>query len=381
MSWAKTPRILLVIPKFEKVTLRQVDYKILQRHASTLGAQVGLVTRVRRIRAEAEALGIPVFESTGQAQRESWPKSRQKRLPHKVPDKTLRERREQVQVREEAWRGNPITRVLAFTVGVLSVLGIVALFIPRAQVTLSPVVKTQSISLSVNANQSFDDVFVTGNIPAHEKRIVIDGSKTITATGGSNTNSVKASDADRKRAKELLMKSLEDSARQKFLDELDSDDMFFESTMEMTQILSEKYDPPPGTSGVKLTLTMQVEFTAQYASASDVTKLAALAMNASLPSGFHSVSDAVTVTPLTNPFLDDDGALKWSIRAEREIIQLFDPMYVTGLVQGLGANEAQSNIEKNLPKESKPVIQLSPSWWRWMPLLPFRIEVVTEGGR
>ena len=38
LSWAKTPRILLVWPKYEKVTLRQVDLKILQRHAASLGA-------------------------------------------------------------------------------------------------------------------------------------------------------------------------------------------------------------------------------------------------------------------------------------------------------------------------------------------------------
>ena len=50
LSWAKTPRILLVWPKYEKVTLRQVDLKVLQRHASSLGAQLGLVTRARRDR-------------------------------------------------------------------------------------------------------------------------------------------------------------------------------------------------------------------------------------------------------------------------------------------------------------------------------------------
>src|SRR5262247_2540042 len=89
MSWAKTPRILLVWPKFEKVTLRQVDLKILQRHAATLGAQLGLVTRTRQVRADAEALGIPVFESTGLAQRVTWPKRRRRKWPRKAPDKSL----------------------------------------------------------------------------------------------------------------------------------------------------------------------------------------------------------------------------------------------------------------------------------------------------
>src|SRR5512139_1834117 len=96
MSWAKTPRILLVWPKYEKVTLRQVDLKVLQRHAISLGAQLGLVTRARRVRDDAEALRIPVFESTGQAQRLAWPQPRRRKLPHHAPRKDLREAREQL---------------------------------------------------------------------------------------------------------------------------------------------------------------------------------------------------------------------------------------------------------------------------------------------
>ncbi|MCC6568277.1 MAG: hypothetical protein IT315_03475, partial [Anaerolineales bacterium] len=145
MSWAKTPRILLVAPKFEKIALRQVDLKVLQRHASSLGAQLGLVTRTRRVRADAEELGIPVFESTGEAQREAWAEIPPKRLTtRKPPAKNLREKREQVQVREEAWRAHPATRLGAFIVGVVSVFAIVALFIPRAQIQLKPIIETQS---------------------------------------------------------------------------------------------------------------------------------------------------------------------------------------------------------------------------------------------
>jgi hypothetical protein len=476
LSWAKTPRILLVWPKFEKVTLRQVDLKILHRHASTLGAQLGLVTRARQVRADAEALGIPVFESTGEAQRVAWPKVRRRKWRRKVPAKSLRERRpEQASARSEAdaWRSHPVTRIAAFAVGVLSVLAIVAVFIPRAQVRLEPVTKMQIVELSVTANPSIDSVFITGTVPAREKRIVVDGVQTITVTGegvvpqskargiaefrnvtqqaitipagtvvsvndirfvttkdgevdagvgklvslpivavegglagnveaetikaiegrlglslsvtnpepttgGRELSSVQASDQDRARVKALLMKNLETVAREKFFDEFNSGDLLFENTMESTQILAEKYDPPPGGVGTKLTLSMQVEFTARYASASDLTELATLAMNASLPSGFAPASEAVTVKPLTNPFLESDGSLRWNIRAERQIVQSFDSVFVTQLVQGLGVSEARSNLKEHLPAESEPVIQLSPAWWRWVPLLPSRIDVITQ---
>jgi hypothetical protein len=475
LSWAKTPRILLVWPKFEKVTLRQVDLKVLQRHALALGAQLGLVTRTRQVRADAEALGIPVFESTGEAQRVTWPKLRRRKWRHKKPEQSLREKREQVTAGGEAetWRSHAVTRIAAFSVGVLSVLAIVAVFIPRAQVNLKSVTEMQTVELSVNANPSVEAVFITGNIPAREKRIAVDGVQTITVTGegavpqskargtvefrnltqqvvaipsgtvvstsdirfvttedgdvdagvgktlslpivavegglagnveaetihtiegrlglslsatnpepttgGREFSSVQASDQDRTRLKALLMKNLEKTAREKFLDELNSGDLLFENTLKSTQILSEKYDPPPGGVGTKLTLTLQAEFTAQYASASDLTELATLAMNASLPSGFTPVSGAVTVKPLMNPIPGEDGTLHWSVRAEREITQSFDAVYVTELVQGLGIRKAQSNLERNLPSSSAPKIQLSPSWWRWMPLLPFRIEVITQ---
>src|SRR5262245_61651669 len=171
LSWAKTPRILLVWPKFEKVTLRQVDLKILQRHALALGAQLGLVTRTRQVRADAEALGIPVFESTGEAQRVTWPQMRRRRWRRKKPEKSLREQREHAAAGREAesWRSHAVTRIAAFSAGVLSVLVIVALFIPRAQVNLKSVTKTQTVDLTVNANPAIEAVFITGNIPAREK--------------------------------------------------------------------------------------------------------------------------------------------------------------------------------------------------------------------
>jgi hypothetical protein len=44
---------------------------------------------------------------------------------------------------------------------------------------------------------------------------------------------------------------------------------------------------------------------------------------------------------------------------------------------GLGSNEAQTLLDRYLPLQSDPQIALSPSWWPWVPIVPFRIEVVT----
>ena len=478
MSWAKTPRILLVWPKYEKVTLRQVDLKVLQRHALSLGAQLGLVTRTRRVRADAEALKIPVFESTGQAQRVAWPKPRRTRtrLIGRAPRQDLREQREQVLSDEKHWRIHPVARVGAFLLGVSSVLVLVALFIPRAQVVLQPRSKLQTIVLPVTARPEVDSVFITGNIPAYEKRVIVDGSQTTTVTGrgvtpqskstgnvifrnltqqavvvpagtvvktkdnvrfattgnsevesgvgkmlelpvealesglsgnveaetitvvegrlglllsvtnpeattgGREIPSLQASDADRERVKDQLMKSLEQEARLQLGEEMSDGDVLLEDTFGISQILSEMYEPPAGAAGTKLTLTMQVEFSTQYASAEDLTRLASLALNASLPAGFGpaETSDALTIKSATKPAKNPDGSAHWTIRAERRIVQQINPSQVTPLIQGIWAQRAKTVLQKNLPLEVPPQVSLSPSWWPWVPIVPFRISVVTE---
>lgn len=476
MSWAKTPRILLVWPKYEKVTLRQVDLKVLQRHAVSLGAQLGLVTRARRVRQEAEALKIPVFESTGQAQKIAWPAPRHKKWVQRPPRKDLRAWRDQVLVREGAWRSHPLARIAALSLGVFSVLALVALFIPHAQVRLQPQSKTQSIVLPVTASPSVEAVFITGSIPAREKRVLVEGSHSVTVTGegiipqskakgvaifrnltqrlvavpagtvirtadatpvrfvttedgevhagigktldvpieamegglsgnvdaemivvvegrlglsltvtnpetlkgGREIPSVQASDEDRARVKAELMEELEEKARVQLVDEMKAGDLLFEDTFAVAQTLSEAYDPPAGAASAKLTLTMQVEFSALYAAASDLTELAALALNASLPSGFSPASEALTVKPVTQPVVGDGGFPHWTVRAERRIVQQISIGQVTQMIQGLDVVSAQAALKRNLPLGGSPEVRLSPSWWPWMPMVPFRISVVSE---
>ena len=476
LSWAKTPRILLVWPKYEKVTLRQVDLKVLQRHALSLGAQLGLVTRARRVRAEAEALHIPVFESTGQAQRVAWSKPRRRRWKHRVSFRDLQEKREQASLKEESWRTHPAVRIGAFFVGVLSVLVLVALFIPRAEIVLQPESKTQSVVLPVIAGPSVESVFITGSIPSREKRVIVEGTESVNVTGegviaqskakglvtfrnltqqgvtipagtvvrtagtpgvrfvstrdgeveagvdsivelpveaiesgragnveaetvvivegrlglslavtnpepftgGREIPSVQASEPDRERVKAKLMKELEEQARAQFEEDLGTGDVFFDDTFAVSQILAETYDPPAGAAGTTLTLTMQAEFSALYASAADLSQLASLALNASLPAGFRPAPEALSIRPVSDPLLDEGGLTRWTIRAERRIVQQINEAQVTQMVQGITSRRAQSLLDESLPVENSPEIRLAPSWWPWMPIVPFRISVVTE---
>ena len=184
MSWAKTPRILLVWPKSEHIALRPLDLKVLHRHATALGAQLGLVTRHRSIRREAQAQGIPVFNSTGQAQRVPWSvrDQQKKHVRHRTRQKLL-EQRKQVRAGEEAWRNHLAARISFFSLGVLAVLVMASLFIPRAQVIVTPETEIQSVTLPILADPSLNSVFITGSIPSRELQVVVDGEVQADATG------------------------------------------------------------------------------------------------------------------------------------------------------------------------------------------------------
>ena len=183
LSWAKTPRILLVWPKYEKVTLRVLDLKVLQRHANSLGAQLGLVTRRANVRRDAESLGIPVFISTTVAQRNLWPDSapRSRRIP-KAPRRNLRKIRDRIYEKEAPWRTSLLGRVLAFTVGVIAVLAIAGLFAPRAALTLYPEAQTQSVVIPVSASESNKSISVTGQIPARALSVIVNADQSLAIT-------------------------------------------------------------------------------------------------------------------------------------------------------------------------------------------------------
>lgn len=184
MSWAKTPRILLIWPKSERIKLRPLDLKILQRHAESLGAQLGLVVRHRSIRREAQGLDIPVFNSTGEAQRRPWPeRDLQGNRKRRRPRQDLRRLRKQARAEEGAWRSHPVTRVVFFTLGVLAVLASASLFIPRAQIIVTPETETQSVTLPVRANPSLKTVSITGNIPSRELSVIVEDSMEALTSG------------------------------------------------------------------------------------------------------------------------------------------------------------------------------------------------------
>jgi len=475
MGWSKTPRILLVWPVHGRVALRLLDLKLIQRHAGFLGARLGLVTNRAEVKFEAMELLIPFFSSTTIAQRETWeterPHLRFRRRGQK-PD--LKIMRDQVRPHETALYAHTVTRLLFFSIGVLAALVVGAAFIPRANITLTPISHTQAVTLPVVASKKVQRVYLSGSIPAHQAKVVVSGSQTITATGHTvmsqdkasgfvrfrnltdahvfipsgtviktlvepvvrfitmqagevapgidqtadlpiyaldpgvggnlNANELQAlegslglslavtnpehttggrerlvmapSPDDRERAKNLLLTSLIGDVKTRSRYTLSTGDIVFSDTIQLSQIREETHYPPEGQPGSKLTIKMQAEYIFFYASHEDLIGLADAVLSTSTPEGLIPIPDTLNIILIDKPVTDDTGLTRWQMRFEQQYQERMDIFNTIQMVQGRTLKNASRQLEGGLPISKSPLITLTPTWWPWLPIAPFRISVI-----
>ena len=472
-SWAKTPRILLVWPKYEKVTLRVLDLKVLQRHADSLGAQLGLVTHRANVRRDAESLGIPVFETTTTAQKELWPDSapRSRRIP-KAPRRDLRKIRDVVYEKETPWRTSLPGRVLTFTVGVIAVLTVAGLFVPRAALTLYPEAKTQSVVIPVAASQSVESVSITGAVPARALSVVVGveqslaitneisvpkskskgiarftnlsqgevnivaGTVVSTATeppvkfvtlhntllepgidkfvdipiealqpgasgnvssdlvvvvvgplglsisvtnpnpikGGADSQVIGATEDDHAELRDVVMENLRRDAESKLRAQIASADILLLDTFEVVQIVEENFEPLAGQPGKILVLKMQVEFSMRYVSDDDLKELSLSTLNASVGNGFGTIAPPAYKV-ITEPSTDTSSISHFELEVTRTLLRDVDVMQVFSIVRGHKPELIKEELVSSLFLRQEPEVIITPSWWPWLPLIPFNILV------
>ena len=187
MDWSQSPRILLIVPEGERILTSRLDVVLLERHSAALGSQLALVTRDTALQFNAEQLGIPVFTSRQTAQISAWRKSR-RAFRRKDLMNTAAAPREldfsQRPAADNALLELPLwSRLVVFTIGVLSVFSVAGLLLPRAEIILPAADTVQSLNLPVRADSSINRVHVSGLIPAQELSTQITHQESIVTTG------------------------------------------------------------------------------------------------------------------------------------------------------------------------------------------------------
>jgi len=194
ITWCKSERILLVIPKQKKTFPARVELEIIERCANANGAQLAIVTRNSITREYANSLGIRVFPSVTDAERGDWGN----RDIHQRDVKLLKGKDSILEMRDEipdtsGERSiNRVTKLSLLVILFFMVLYLVFFALPSATVILYPEFETQELALDIRATTKVDQINITGLIPAERQTIMLTEQKTGLSSGTAPVGKEKA---------------------------------------------------------------------------------------------------------------------------------------------------------------------------------------------
>lgn len=157
LEGAQAKRVLLVVPKGSGVFRDQMNLKILRRAAANLALDVALVTRDSRTRRMAKEEGVTVLSSIRRGRRRRWrsgsPRLSSAQAAVATRVEGLRSGRGDVGYGDTAivWTGR-ILGILLFVFLLVMVLGIAALVVPEAKVTIVPYREVVEVVLQLRAD-------------------------------------------------------------------------------------------------------------------------------------------------------------------------------------------------------------------------------------
>jgi hypothetical protein len=194
--------------------------------------------------------------------------------------------------------------------------------------------------------------------------------------GGTDQTLAAPTDLDRRRAYRQLLDSLRETAAAEILAQLSPGDLLLNPTPFLLTALEETYSPAETIPTDLLEASVRLEFQALAITQADLQTLSQMVLDASLETGYEPVPDTLTYQLLTDPEPDAENNATWEMKAERELIATLPGRVAVDLALGQPPAFARTLLAASLPLSIPPEIQLTPTWWPWMPFLPFQIEIV-----
>lgn len=157
LEGAQAKRVLLVVPKGSRALLEPVNLRILRRYATNLALDLGLVTRNSRVRRLAREEGIAVVASIRRGRSGRWrpglPRRSSAERAAAARVTGLRTGRGDVGYGDRliVWAGR-ILGVLLFVFLLVMVVGLAALVVPEAKVTVTPYREVVEVTLELRAS-------------------------------------------------------------------------------------------------------------------------------------------------------------------------------------------------------------------------------------
>jgi hypothetical protein len=225
---------------------------------------------------------------------------------------------------------------------------------------------------------------VEGNVAAHTIQslegasgamVMVDNPEPL--SGGSQRLAPAPTEGDTLQLRQLLSDSLRQRALQELSAGLQEGDILLSDSLKVNKILLEQRTPAEGTPADMLQLTMRLEFSAWTVQKESLRNVAAMALQATMPKGFSASVDSLEFR-LEKDFVVQGERQVAVLSASWQIHSSYTPWQVVQAVIGRSPQEAGQILQTRLALSQLPIIELSPPWWPFLPLLPAQILVIEE---
>jgi len=197
------------------------------------------------------------------------------------------------------------------------------------------------------------------------------------SSGGEDRNVPTATEQDLRRVRDRLLLTLQESAKLDIERMLGESGIVMVDSLQVREIISERQQPDLGEPGDVLTLTMQVEYEADYIEREDLEGVASLAMDAGLQDGYSPVQGTMQIVQV-QLINTGDEINEWQVVAARNVHENWQRDAVIRSLLGARPDEVASILEEDHQLESPPEVRIQPGWWPRLPYLPLRIQLEVE---
>lgn len=196
--------------------------------------------------------------------------------------------------------------------------------------------------------------------------------------GGSDVEQPYPSDEDKNQLLALATNDLKSSALKDIEKNLDDELFIIPQTLEISQIITEDYFPSDFTSSKTLSLTMKANITVYGASKQHISTFAKPYLDALLPSRISAYGD-IKIDKLQVDGVSADGRVKALVSVSRNTRLEMDPVDLAGFIAGKSTSEAIKRLSQEYQLSTPPLISSHPGWLKFLPFLPFRINITLVG--
>jgi hypothetical protein len=197
--------------------------------------------------------------------------------------------------------------------------------------------------------------------------------------GGSDRSSPAPSQQDYETLKEKMLLASQNAALEEMHSMLEPGQRLVEESIRVSQVISENREPPENSPADWLQLGMQAQFEAWIVREGDLSAVAASALDATMPAGYRAVPGTLSFDySASQPDAEEGAGIPGQLSAVRQIMPDYSPSAVVQLLPGRSLKDAQRMLADLIEMDRDPQIEISPSWWRRLPFLPFRIRLVEQ---